>query len=161
MASTILFQRGAIAARWNSWGSGSDGTGPHYEVNFARGQRARFYQTEAEAVRCAKRAAAKIFPDPRRLAKEFARQLFACLSIEEWAEMRRLNAAETSPNVCHSHDYVDANMVMQDAWRACVRDKNWALASEAEDPGLVEVQCDIWNRAWDIAKAKHLSEASR
>jgi hypothetical protein len=77
MASVILFARGDIAARWNSWGAGSDGSGPHYEVTFAKGERARFYATKAEAVRAAKRAAAKIFPNPKRLAAEFTRQLFA------------------------------------------------------------------------------------
>lgn len=48
----------------------------------------------------------------KELLVEFCRALREEIGDEEYAEVLALNAQETDPNVCHSHDYCDANMVM-------------------------------------------------
>ena len=53
----------------------------------------------------------------RTLAAAFRRILKEQLTAAQWGEMLALNAREPNPNVCHSHDYVDANMTMAEAWR--------------------------------------------
>lgn len=54
------------------------------------------------------------------------------------------NAERSNPDVCHSHDYCDANMIMHAAGiRAC----GWA-----EDWDLDEVSI-LWNDAWELAQA--------
>jgi hypothetical protein len=46
------------------------------------------------------------------LAQAFSRELRAELTADEIAQVIALNATETSPDVCHSHDFCDANMTM-------------------------------------------------
>lgn len=92
-------------------------------------------------------------PDPvvvEKIAAEFARILREWLTDAEWAEMRRANAAETDDNVCHSHDYCDANMAMDEAFTN--------VRGEGADVGSYE-DAALWGAAWDKAKAQHLSEA--
>ena len=48
------------------------------------------------------------------LAMEFCDELRATLTPEQMEQAAALNAAETHPNVCHSHDFCDANMVMHE-----------------------------------------------
>jgi hypothetical protein len=50
-----------------------------------------------------------------QLATEFVDELRDQLTPAEFAEVRKRNAAETNPLICHSHDFCDANMVMLDA----------------------------------------------
>jgi hypothetical protein len=83
------------------------------------------------------------------LAGAFADVLVEYLTDEEFAEMKRRNAVETNESVCHSHDFCDANMAMEDAFRRTfgrlpdVTDKE--DGSEGDDVAL-------WNAAWDLAK---------
>ena len=79
---------------------------------------------------------------PRRLADEFAETLHGCLTAWEWLEMCRRNAAETSRNICHSHDFCDANIIMH----VC-----WLELGLPELDGDSETHTDFWNAAWDLA----------
>lgn len=78
-----------------------------------------------------------------KLARQFLWVVRNALPDESLAEIDRLNAAETNPNVCHSHDFVDANVCMADAWRG-VFGSDIDLHDEASTA--------IWNAAWDVAK---------
>lgn len=69
------------------------------------------------------------------IAEKFVAILREWLTSDEWQEMRRRNANERHPDVCHSHDFVDANMAMGEAFEAFGLD-----SSE-----------DLWNEAWNIA----------
>lgn len=51
-------------------------------------------------------------PTAEALALEFSQGLHSYLTEEQLAEVVRLNLAETSPGICHSHDFCDANMVL-------------------------------------------------
>lgn len=79
-----------------------------------------------------------------QLAAEFSRQLSAQLTTLEMASVVARNAIDTNPNVCHSHDFCDANQVMLDAMTA--------LGATGEYSGDA-AQVDLINEAWVIARA--------
>lgn len=84
------------------------------------------------------------------IAETFARRLGDILTANEWAEMRRVNVDHESDGVCASHDYCDANMPMADAFEE-------VIGREPEPAD--EADAALWSRAWDIAKARHLTDA--
>lgn len=79
----------------------------------------------------------------QRLAGEFNRLLRDAIGGDNFDAVCQLNAKETDPNVCHSHDFCDANEVMLAAYQATV--------------GPMDLQSDthraLWNAAWATAKA--------
>ena len=56
---------------------------------------------------------------PAELAREFSRLLREQLTAQEVEQAQKLNAIEATSNpdyeCCHSHDFCDANMVMDEA----------------------------------------------
>ncbi len=55
------------------------------------------------------------------------------------------NLVEANPHVCHSHDYLDANMTMAGAVAE-------ALGVEPEDVNVQNANVlALWNKAWDVA----------
>lgn len=90
------------------------------------------------------------------LAREFSRVLRSWLSPAEMACAIVGNRAETSPLVCHSHDYCDANMAMDEAFTTVVG-RNVIMPSDVEENGASDAQhvadFTLWNEAWNIAKA--------
>lgn len=80
-----------------------------------------------------------------QLAREFARELTLELGPETMKEVVELNGAETLPNVCHSHDFCDANMTMQRAGA------NLGLWKDNEADVNDEATVKLWNEAWEIA----------
>lgn len=77
------------------------------------------------------------------LASEFIRQMRVVLAPEEMADVVRLNDLEApDSNICHSHDFCDANMVMEAAF---IR-----LMGRAPDV-MADVDVGLWNAAWDQA----------
>jgi hypothetical protein len=70
------------------------------------------------------------------------------MTQEQWDEMRRRNAASTDSNVCASHDFCDANVVMAEAVRMVIG---------REVDHMNEADTAIWNRAWKLAYNRHLS----
>jgi hypothetical protein len=85
------------------------------------------------------------------LALEFARTLRAYLTDAEMAECIARNRAETSPGVCHSHDFCDANDAMAEAHAACDM-PTCVEFDESQQPEYHERACRIWSLAWDIAQ---------
>ncbi len=98
----------------------------------------------------------------QKLATEFCRTLRHWLTPEELAEAVRLNAAETDPGICHTHDFCDANQAMLDAF-ASVVGRSWRDAepigdnTEPAEWGLDDALIDA---AWDIAKAARFNDAA-
>lgn len=88
----------------------------------------------------------------KRVAKVFAKELRSRLGPINFTEMCVLNAAESDPMICHSHDYCDANQVMIDV---CERmglgpdldDSN----IEEEETAIIELQ-ELQDKAWSHAK---------
>lgn len=79
-----------------------------------------------------------------KLAHRFTEMLRDSMSDQDWEDMVNANQSETDPNICHSHDYVDANQVMIDA-------------IESLDIDIDDI--DLANEAWDYAKSNLLDLA--
>lgn len=80
------------------------------------------------------------------LAEAFAEVMRQCLSADEMAEVKRRNA-HYSDKVCATHDFCDANMVMDAAFRSTTgRDPL------AGDDGMSEADCRLWSDALALAK---------
>lgn len=84
-----------------------------------------------------------------RLATAFSRNIRAALEPEELQEAVVRNLAESSAGVCHTHDFLDANMIMDAAFSEA-----FGREREDEDPETGEEPEDfaIWSAAWMLAK---------
>ncbi len=75
------------------------------------------------------------------LTTKIAMNFVNLCKAEKWYdEACRRNHEEQNPNVCHTHDFCDANMVMHAAFRM-------EGIADAEN----ETHVDTWNAAWKIA----------
>lgn len=83
--------------------------------------------------------------DERELAFRFSRVLSEWLSHKDMEVVRRKNRvahAKRDYSVCHSHDFCDANMAMDEAWRSLF----------VRAPGVQEpADASLWEAAWHIA----------
>jgi len=84
-------------------------------------------------------------PSAETLAIEFSQALRSCLTEVQMAEVVRLNRAEHSPGVCHSHDFCDANMVLYEVFM------QYGMNPVAG--GGLDRWGDLWDRSWNLAKA--------
>lgn len=83
------------------------------------------------------------------LAREFGRTMTAYLTPRQMREANERNALlDWGGMVCHSHDFCDANMAMDEAFRH-VMNRDPIADIEA---GMSEADCMLWNDAWDIAR---------
>ena len=101
----------------------------------------------------------KIIP----LAEAFRDCLVSELPADKIAEIKRRNATpQYSGPVCASHDFIDANEVMAEAFEKVVG--HFPLMpsdfddDDAEGQSKVEEQAALWSAAWDHAKATFLTE---
>lgn len=85
-------------------------------------------------------------PTVDELALEFCKELRATLTPEQMREVVARNTAETNPNVCHSHDFCDANMVLEAVF------KRHDMSIEQE--GGLDRWADLWNASWSLAKSR-------
>ena len=92
--------------------------------------------------------AAEVKPPPTidSLAMEFCEELRATLAPEQMENVVSLNAAEANPNVCHSHDFCDANIVLNDVFLR--------HGMDAADEGGMDRWGDLWNQTWNLAKSR-------
>lgn len=101
------------------------------------------------------------------LAGAFADVLVEWLGDEEFAEMKATNATPeyAGSDMCASHDYCDANMAMDAAWKRVIGrspEVSWetkpdGTAVDPEAERLALADCDMWNDAWKVAKAGWLT----
>jgi hypothetical protein len=79
----------------------------------------------------------------RKLAGHFLLNLKEGIGEKDYRKCCVENARELNPNVCHSHDYCDANEIMAATW----------LNLQGEDfNGQYNSDVTLWNAAWDHAK---------
>lgn len=76
------------------------------------------------------------------LAKQFVTALRSKVGDDVYLQIVALNKAETDPGICHSHDFVDANMVMAMAFTAVTGTEVDVRSSS---------QSLLWNRSWTQA----------
>ncbi len=89
-------------------------------------------------------------PEKEALARAFVRILREQLTAEQFAEVVTLNGIKLNPDVCHSHDFCDANMVMDAAFKEFGVDP--LEYGYTEEDGMSQEVCDLWNSAWDRGK---------
>lgn len=82
------------------------------------------------------------------LANAFSQKLRNKLSAKVIGLIIALNEAEADPQICHTHDFIDANEVMNEAYKS-ITGQNFEpfLAS-----GDFASDLPIWNEAWALAK---------
>lgn len=81
-----------------------------------------------------------------RVARCFCEQLLKDLGEETLAQVVQLNQEEGLDSIiCHSHDYIDANITMADAFVAA------GVCANADD-AADEACHSLWNAAWRHAK---------
>jgi hypothetical protein len=84
------------------------------------------------------------------LAERFSKLLSEAVGEKTLETIIRLNATEIPGTVCHSHDFLDANEVMSDAFTQVV--------GREPDTGNDE-DARLWSAAWDAAqRAKFFKE---
>lgn len=90
---------------------------------------------------------------PAELAKVFAAKCAATFTSAELAEIKRRNASREYPEgICATHDFADANMIMDEAFTEATG------RSIVPDEGEIsEADSALWNEAWTIAKRDHLT----
>jgi hypothetical protein len=87
--------------------------------------------------------------DTIALARAFGAEIQAALTRREFREMiDRNKSSHTDDGICASHDFVDANMYMLDAFKKTFG-REPAILTDADD----EIDAKLWNDAWAIAKA--------
>lgn len=85
-----------------------------------------------------------------KIALEFSRVLRANLTADEMRKVIKRNEADTDMDVCHSHDFCDANYYMDIAFENVTG--NGVDMSKDGDLTMV-------NNAWNIAKQSKFSVA--
>jgi len=80
----------------------------------------------------------------RRLAEAFAREIREALTLSELAEIKHMNTHVYDDVTCATHDFIDSNVCMLDAFK-----KTFPMTEP--DPGSQAV-ADLINEAWTIAK---------
>lgn len=81
----------------------------------------------------------------KRLAEEFSKVLRIWLTPMQMAIVVERNSENTDERVCHSHDFCDANMAMQDAFER-------VFGREPRMDGGSDLDESLWGFAWDVAK---------
>lgn len=87
-------------------------------------------------------------PQEIEIGDLFAQKLEDGLTLNEFEEVCKRNAAETDKNICHSHDFCDANEPMAEAFFQVM----------GHDIGT-STDHTTWNNAWNYAAVKYLGRA--
>lgn len=83
-----------------------------------------------------------------QLANEFSRQIRRRLTAKQMMQVLERNITADA-ECCHTHDFIDANVVMCSAWRKVMKRK-MNLQSDAD--------CALWGAAWMLAKKHNFCE---
>lgn len=96
--------------------------------------------------------------DAPTLAKAFCKGIKETLTPEQFAQVIERNIEESSDAICHTHDFCDANVVMDEAANSLgvvtlfVEDTPLPFGVVSNEEAAVQKQCDWWNEAWTLAK---------
>ena len=94
-------------------------------------------------------------PTIEQVAEAFIKQLREDITTEEFAELLTKQKEDPIEGICYSHDYCDANMTMDAAFKSLGIDP--LEHGYTEEDGMSQEVCDLWNASWD--RAKELLEA--
>ena len=93
---------------------------------------------------CQIRLLSSITANVQILAQDFSAALRSLLTPEQMESVILQNAEESCSNICHSHDFCDANVVMHEVFLA--RGMNTAAEGGIDQWG------SLWDAAWNLAK---------
>jgi len=93
----------------------------------------------------------KMMPTERAVAEHFAALIRQCLTESEVERIRELNEAERDMSVCHTHDFCDANMVMDHALESL-----GVSVWNGTDGDMYDDAVDLWNAAWSLARRERM-----
>lgn len=101
------------------------------------------------------RVGGRLMVDPRRVTSAVALCFVARIALastaHELEQIRIRNDREENAHVCHSHDFFDANVFMDGAFRDVIgRGCNVQSAGDMQ----------LWNDAWNLAKATRFRDRS-
>jgi len=89
--------------------------------------------------------------NPSEIARKFGYLLLRAVGNETYARIINLNLAHNDGS-CASHDFCDANLIMEAAFRQY--DIELPDADDADADADLHAACtDLWNTAWDLWKA--------
>lgn len=92
------------------------------------------------------------------IARSFAQGLRDRLTAAEFAQVCADNIDLIGTGICASHDHLDANNVMLDAFtRVMGRNPLDSILDDGEE-GITESDCRLWGAAWDVAQRRYLSD---
>lgn len=99
-----------------------------------------------------------------QLAAKFTAILQEWLTASEWREMVRRQSREKDANICHSHDFCDANEAMDCAFSE-VYGRSAFFPCDVDDGACTEAQveadCNLINSAWTMAKVAWLKNEEK
>ena len=75
------------------------------------------------------------------------------LTPEQMEQVVEGNRTESNPNVCHSGDFCDSNMVLHEVFMR--------YGMDVADEGGAEKWGHLWDAAWNLAKKRHFAMFKR
>lgn len=95
-------------------------------------------------------AQTKTTPSVDRVVGAFVMLMRESLEPHEFFDMQIRNATADA-GVCHSHDFRDANVIMDEAF-------SLIAGRETDSLDVDEGDLAVWNAAWDIAKEEYFTD---
>jgi len=80
------------------------------------------------------------------IARKFGELLLRDIGLDDLKTVNRENAKDASPNICHSHDFCDANMVLAEAF------EDSGIEPFPDDEQEMDKVIDLCNKVHGIAK---------
>lgn len=92
------------------------------------------------------------------IGEQFAAIIREVTTPAELAQIKVTNRGHIGDGICATHDIMDANEQMADAFQRLGQKDAFAIGHD--DEAAHEAACILWGKAWDYAKAKHLTDTS-
>lgn len=89
-----------------------------------------------------------------KIANKFSELLLEEIGKEKLDEVVSLNKEEENDDICHSHDFCDANVLMAEAFAAVGIDLDKDFPAILQNKEIL----DIWNQAWALAKSNEFKQ---
>ena len=83
------------------------------------------------------------------LANQFSLLLRSTLTPGQMEDVVKRNKSQTHPNICHSGDFCDSNMVLHKVFMR--------YGMDVADEGGVDRWGDLWNATWNLAKSREFN----
>jgi len=116
-----------------------------------------FVLNEAKLSKGDVKAMAKDQAKVEKLARLFAEEMKSTVKPADFKKAIELNKKEPD-DVCRTHDFCDANMVMDAAFKKFgidLEDYSFPGRGMTGDDNVEKALIELWNAAWKTAKSNH------